>query len=97
MLSIYSIVPTQRLRLRDALPGTVAATMGWLAASIGFSVYVENFSKYTLLYGSIGAMIVLMLWLYLTGAVLIMGSELNAVIYAYRTRPQEFSPPYLTD
>ena len=81
LIALYSIVPNTRISFRQALPGTVAAAVVWLIASIGFSFYVEHVARYSLLYGSIGAVIVLMVWLYLTGVILIMGAELNHVIY----------------
>ena len=84
LLFLYSVVPNKRIAFRQVIPGAVAAAISWLVASIGFSFYVENMARYSLLYGSIGAIIVLMLWLYLTGVILIMGAELNHVLYIAR-------------
>ncbi len=81
LLAIYSIVPNTRIAFRQVLPGAASGAVSWLVASIGFSFYVENFARYSVFYGSIGAVIVLMVWLYLTGIILIMGAELNHVIY----------------
>ncbi len=61
-------------------PGSVLATILWLAASLGFKVYVASFGKYTATYGAIGGVMVLLLWLYLSGAILVAGAELNAEI-----------------
>jgi membrane protein len=58
--------------------GAVFATVGWILASILFSVYAANFGKYNETYGSLGAVIVLMLWLYLTALLVLLGSEINA-------------------
>lgn len=58
--------------------GAVLATIAWIAASILFSIYTSNFGKYNETYGSLGADIVLMLWLYLTALVVLLGAELNA-------------------
>jgi membrane protein len=58
--------------------GAVAATVAWIVASILFSVYAANFGNYNEMYGSLGAVIVLMLWLYLTANVVLLGAELNA-------------------
>jgi membrane protein len=58
--------------------GAVAATVAWILASILFSVYAANFGNYNKTYGSLGAVIVLMLWLYLTANVVLLGAELNA-------------------
>lgn len=84
LLVVYALVPNRRIPFRQVFPGAFAAAGGWLIASIGFSFYVENMARYSLLYGSIGAVIVLMVWLYLTGVVLIMGAELNHVLYVLR-------------
>ena len=52
----------------------------WLAASIGFGIYVQNFANYNATYGSIGAIIVLLLYFYISAAVLLLGAQLNASI-----------------
>ncbi len=54
------------------------------AASIGFRIYVTNFAEYSATYGSLGAVITLMLWLYITGLVILLGSEINALVEHYR-------------
>ena len=84
LLFLYSVVPNKRIAIRQVITGAIAAAVSWLIASIGFSFYVENMARYSLLYGSIGAVIVLMIWLYLTGIILIMGAELNHVLYIVR-------------
>lgn len=61
-----------------ASPGAIAATVLWLLGSVGFSIYTSNFGKYNETYGSLGAIVVVMLWLYLTAFVVVAGAELNA-------------------
>lgn len=61
-------------------PGAVAGVMLWLAASSGFKVYLAQFGYYSRTYGSLGVVIVLLLWFYLTGAALLLGGELNSEI-----------------
>jgi membrane protein len=61
-------------------PGSVFATLLWLAASLGFRVYVQNFADYNATYGALGGAVVLLLWLYVSGLVLLVGGELNAEI-----------------
>jgi membrane protein len=58
--------------------GAVLATVLWLAASILFSFYVSNFASYNQTYGALGAVVILLMWFYLTGYVILMGGELNA-------------------
>ena len=61
-------------------PGSLVATALWLIASLGFKLYVSNFSDYNATYGSIGGVIVLMLWFYLSGLAILIGAEINAEI-----------------
>ncbi len=58
--------------------GAAVATVIWLIASIGFSVYVETFGNYAKTYGSLAAAVVLMLWLWLTAYAVLLGAEINA-------------------
>ena len=59
-------------------PGAVIATVVWLVASVGFSIYVSNFGSYNETYGSLGAVIIVMLWLFITALSMILGAEINA-------------------
>jgi membrane protein len=64
-------------RRRWLTPGAVVAVTLWLAASLGFRLYLHFFNSYSATYGSLGALIVLMLWFYLTGAAILFGGEIN--------------------
>jgi membrane protein len=64
-------------RWRWASPGAVLATVVAVVASIGFSIYTANFGSYNETYGALGAVVVLMLWLYVTAYAVILGAELN--------------------
>ncbi len=86
LVILYSVVPNRRVRLRQAFPGAAAASVGWVVVSMAFSLYVSNLSRYSLLYGTIGAVVVLMLWLYFTGLVLVAGSEFNYMVLRIQTR-----------
>jgi membrane protein len=61
-------------------PGAVVGTVLWLAASLGFKFYVANFAAYNETYGSLGGVIVLMLWFYISAVAILLGAELNAEI-----------------
>lgn len=76
----YHLAPATRARLTWLSPGAVFALTGWVAASLGMRVYVGNFADYNATYGSIGAVILLMVWLYLVAVMLLVGAEINAVI-----------------
>ena len=77
---IYYVSPAVEQEWRWVTPGSVFAVVMWLTVSLGFKLYVENFSNYNKVYGSIAGVIVLMLWFYLTGLVLLLGGEINAEI-----------------
>lgn len=64
-------------------PGSVLGSISLIATSLGFKLYVENFGNYNATYGSIGAVIVLMLWLNIMGLIVLLGSEVNALIEHY--------------
>jgi membrane protein len=59
-------------------PGSITATLLWIAATLGFGFYVTNFGSYNATYGSLGAVVVFLTWLYLTAYILLMGGELNS-------------------
>ena len=69
------------------LPGALLATFLWLIASWGFSFYVSNFGSYGEMYGSISAVVVMLLWLFLTSFIILLGAELNSEIEKYSGRP----------
>jgi membrane protein len=76
---IYRYAPDRdRGRWQLLTPGAVAATVVWVVASLGFSVYTANFGRYNEVYGSLGAVVVVMLWLFITAYAVIAGAELNA-------------------
>ncbi|WP_034869111.1 YihY/virulence factor BrkB family protein [Clostridium lundense] len=77
---MYRYIPSRRLQWKEVIPGAIFATVGWVIASVGFAFYVNNFGNYSRVYGSIGAVIVLLTWLYLTSIIIIVGGEINAAI-----------------
>lgn len=78
--TLYYISLDRRPPIKTLLPGIAGALLSWLVVSVGFSFYVENFAHYSVIYGTLGAVIVLLIWLYMTAIVLILGAELNAVL-----------------
>lgn len=76
----YYLAPAARPRWAWITPGAVVAVVGWLVMALGLRAYVNHFADYNATYGSIGAVIVLMLWLYLSGAAVLVGGEVNAVL-----------------
>jgi membrane protein len=70
-------------------PGAVAGVLIWLLSSIGFRVYLHFFNNYSATYGSLGAAVILMLWLYITGFAILIGGEVNWVIENEDKRAEE--------
>lgn len=83
---LYAAAQDSRQPARNVVPGALVALVGWLVVSAAFSFYVENFANYTVIYGALGTVIVLMMWLNLTAVVLIMGAEVNGVLASLRGR-----------
>ena len=77
---IYRFGPDVNVKFRFISPGNVVGAILITLASILFRLYVSKFGNYSATYGSLGAMIILMLWLYLTGIALLVGSEINAIL-----------------
>ncbi|OAT89295.1 ribonuclease BN [Candidatus Arthromitus sp. SFB-turkey] len=78
---IYYYVPVvKNKKLSKVLPGAIFTTIAWIGISIAFTFYVNNLSNYSALYGSIGAVIVLMIWLFLTSMIILLGGEINAIL-----------------
>ena len=76
---LYYVLPPVRIRVRDALPGTVVAASGWLALQVGFRFYAENARQYAA-YGVLGAVLLFVVWLYVAGFLLLVGACVNAVL-----------------
>ena len=81
---LYAAAQDSRQPVRNIVPGTLAALVGWMVVSAAFSFYVENFANYTVIYGALGTVIVLMMWLNLSAVMLIMGAEVNGALLAMR-------------
>lgn len=78
---IYWLVPNADVPWCWLSPGSVFATSGWIAVTIGFRFYVANINSYNETYGTLAGVVVLLTWLYLTGMLLLMGGQINAVMF----------------
>lgn len=81
---LYRFTPNLKLTVKEVLPGSIFATIGWVVTSLLFSFYVNNFGNYTKTYGSIGGIIVLLMWLYLSSIIIVLGGEINATLHCHR-------------
>ena len=78
---VYRYGPDAKQRFRSVGLGAVLAVVLWAISSVGFSFYLANFANYGVTYGSLGAAVGLLLYLYLSASVVLLGAEVNAVIY----------------
>lgn len=89
----YYILPDlggkEKIRRRSALPGTLFFSISWLLGSWGFSVYINNLHTYNFVYGTIGGFAVLMVWLYYTSILILIGGEINSQLYDKLERCEE--------
>lgn len=83
LLLLYWVIPytDPKVPILTVLPGTFFSSISWVVLIYGFSFYVNHFGYFTSTYGSIASVIILMLWLYVTGMILIFGGLLNATMY----------------
>ncbi|MGI6453710.1 MAG: YihY/virulence factor BrkB family protein [Syntrophomonadaceae bacterium] len=77
---VYWLTPNRRLRFSQVLPGSICTTLGWIIISYGFSYYVNGFANYSIMYGSLGGIIIFLIWLYINSIMLLLGGEINAVL-----------------
>lgn len=77
---IYRFGPSRWMSQKPLMPGAIVAAVGWALLSNGFRVYVTHFGNYQVTYGAIGAVIVLMVWLYLSCLVMLLGDQLNVTV-----------------
>jgi membrane protein len=81
---LYYFAPNKHLHWKEVFTGAFLATLGWILVSSAFSYYVGNFGNYSATYGSLGGIIVLMVWFYLSGMIILIGGEINAIINCKR-------------
>jgi membrane protein len=95
---VYFAAPNVEVpRFQFITPGAVIGVVAWIVASAGFFFYVSNFSSYSATYGAFAAAVILLVWLWLTNVVLLLGAELNAVIDLRRSPelPRNYDGPSL--
>jgi membrane protein len=87
LLCLYRFAPSAKQHWTLLIPGSVIAAVIWIIASLVFRLYVRHFSNFGLLYGSLGTLIILILWFYLSGIAILIGGEINAALQAGGQRP----------
>lgn len=76
-MGFYTFIPARKQKARFQLPGAVFSTVCWIVFSFAFSIYFNNFSNYSYMYGSLTAIVLLMLWIYFCICILFLGAEIN--------------------
>jgi membrane protein len=77
---LYWMTPNRKLSFREVIPGAIFTTAGWIVTSLLFQFYINNFGNYTKTYGSLGGVIALLIWLYISSNIIILGGEINATL-----------------
>jgi membrane protein len=92
-LVLYLFTPANYLTIRQALPGAIFFSMGWIILTKLFQFYVAKYDRYNPTYLALASIIVLLTWMYLTCLLLLLGGKLNAILRHERERASNSSPP----
>lgn len=87
---LYGLFPGRRVHFFHQLPGALFSTIGWILSSFVYSFYIDTFSNYSYMYGSLTAIILLLLWFYIFMTILLIGAEINVFLCSKHNH-------YLTD
>lgn len=86
VISLYKYTPNKKLTIKETIPGAIIAAFSWVLISFIYSYYVNHYSNYEVIYGSIGGIIVLITWIYLSAYTLFIGLEVNIRLYFMRNK-----------
>ncbi len=78
---LYTIAPASNIKSSSVTKGALFTTLGWIIATFIYSIYVSNFARYDVFYGSLSSIIVLMIWVYILSSILVIGIGINAEQY----------------
>lgn len=92
---LYMLATNLKIPIKLAIPGAVFSAFSWIIISKVFGYYIDHFSNYIKTYGSIGAIMLFVIWLYFTGYILIIGAEINAILYNYRIENRKFEETHI--
>lgn len=88
-MGFYTFIPARKQKARFQLPGAVFSTLCWIGFSFVFSIYFNHFSNFSYMYGSLTAIVLLMLWIYFCICILFFGAEINFFYEQWKTRNRE--------
>ena len=86
LMNLYRFTPNKKLTFKQVVPGAIVSTLCWILATFFYSYYANNFAKYDIIYGSLGGIIVLMTWVYISSWTILIGCEINARLYKRKIR-----------
>lgn len=92
-IMLYKFLPDYKANVVHCLPGAFLSTFGWIIISLAFSMFIDNFNNFTLMYGSITGIMLTLLWLYFCMYLIFIGRELNEYFFGQ----QEEAPSYIPD
>ncbi len=85
----YYVLPAKKVKIKTVVPGSAFFTVCWLLGSWLFSIYINNFGSYNKVYGSIAAFAILMIWLYFTSIIILIGGEINNYVFDWFVNKKE--------
>ena len=94
---LYIMGPNLKLKAISIIPGAIFSTISWTLVSRLFGYYIDHFSSYIKTYGTIGAFMAFIIWLYITGYILIIGAEINAIFHNYKVEHRVFEETHTTE
>ncbi|HEX3075719.1 MAG TPA: YihY/virulence factor BrkB family protein [Lachnospiraceae bacterium] len=83
-LILYTVIPNRKTRVLNELPGAILASAGWMLFSFLYSIYIDNVARFSSMYGSLTAIVLLMLWLYFCMYILFIGAEVNVLLLRFK-------------
>lgn len=81
LMYLYKYTPNKKIKIKDTIPGALISTIGWIIVSLFYSYYSNYYVNYEIIYGSIGGIIVLITWIYISSWAILIGAEVNAKLY----------------
>jgi membrane protein len=91
-LVFYRFLPDLKKSLLHCMPGALFSTFGWILISLAFSIYIDNFNNFSVMYGSLTGIILTLLWLYFCMFILFIGSELNSYFFGDADEDKDYLP-----
>lgn len=86
LLLMYRFIPGHKIRTKYHIPGTVIATIGWYFCSLFFSIFIDKFKGFSVIYGSLTSITLAMMWVYFSMYIILIGAEVNSYIFREKTK-----------